>query len=104
MSDSFIDEDLNFDVTIDLKKFRNPNDPELIELFNEGMRQFFNDPQELCDFMTEVGKNHPEGVNMRYLLQLVTYFTTSQALIGLENNGLISSKTVSYTHLRAHET
>ena len=91
MIDDHIDEDLNYDVTINPKKFRNPKSAAVKSAFAEGMTRFFNSTEEMCDFMTQVSKNHPEGINLRYLVQLMIHYTTSQALTNLESKGLISS-------------
>lgn len=94
MSDEhFIDEDINYNVKINVKKFKNPKSSVIKNTFGSGMARFFNTPEEMCEFMTEVGTNHPEGINMRYLLSLVTHYTTAKALSGLEAKGMISSST-----------
>ena len=87
----FIDEDLNYDVVIVPSKFKNPKSKAMKDTFNEGMSRFFNTPEEMCYFMTEVAKNHPEGINFRYFIQLMTHYTTSKALSSLESKGLITS-------------
>jgi len=92
MSDAYIDQDLNYDVEINVKKFKNPKSPSLKKLFEtEEINRFFNNIEEFCEFMTEVGNNHPNGVNIRYLLNLMTYYSTSKALSNLEAKGLITS-------------
>jgi hypothetical protein len=91
MSNDFIDQDLNYDVQINLRKFKNPNSAGVKKIFAEQMSRFFNTPEEMCDFMTQVGKNHPNGVNFRYLVQLMSHYSTSQALTNLEEKGLLTS-------------
>jgi len=94
MSDEhLIDKDLNYDVVINAKKFKNPRSVAVKNIFDEMMFKFFNTSEEMCHFMTEVGKNHPDGVNLRYLIQLMTHYSTSKALSNLEAKGLISSST-----------
>lgn len=92
MSQDYIDQDLNYDVQINVKKFRNPNSPAIKKIFADQMNKFFNTPQEMCEFMTQVGQNHPQGVNFRYLTQLMTHYSTSQALTNLEEKGLLTSQ------------
>ena len=92
-AEHFIDEDINYNVKINVKKFKNPKSHTIKSTFGAGMARFFNTPEEMCEFMTEVGNNHPDGINMRYLLSLITHYTTSKALSGLEEKGMIASST-----------
>jgi len=91
VKDDYIDEDLNYNVKINFKKFANPNSATIKHLFYDDMAKFFNSPEEMCEFMTTVGKNHPDGINFRYLLQLITHYTTSKALQNLEEKGMLTS-------------
>jgi len=91
MSNDFIDQDLNYDVVINVRKFKNPNSQILKQTFADHMNKFFNTTEEMCDFMAQVGKNHPDGVNFRYLVQLMTHYSTSQALSNLEAKGLLQT-------------
>lgn len=92
MSDDFIDEDLNYDVIIDVKKFKNPNSKAIKSAYSGEVKKFFGSAEEFCNFMVEVGTNHPDGVNLRYLSNLMSYYSTTKALSNLEEKGLITSE------------
>jgi len=89
----FIDEENNHNVLIEVKKFKNPKSAAIKKIFSSDMARFFNTPEEMCEFMTEVGSNHPNGVNLRYLMQLMSFYSTSRALTNLEQRGLLTSDT-----------
>lgn len=75
-------------LVIDVDKFIE-NHEDVKDWWDKTMQYEFVDYDSYRNFFIEVGTNHPDGVPLNYLTELLNYYTTTSALKHLVEEGIL---------------